>query len=292
MGSTTSSPPTAGRHGTGLAPKTVREVHRIVRSSLDLAVRRQLLDRNVAHATHARRRRPTRPRARAWTAKELADFLDAARSQRLYPALHLAAFSGMRRGEVVGLKWSDLDRESRRLSIARTLQNVAGNPVKFDVKTRTSRRCVDLDGTTMDVLKQWRRRLYRNALPHGTDDWMFLNTSGRFLNPESVTQLFDPDRQANTDGAAHPISRLAPHACVTSDHGGRTHQGRQRAPRPRSPRLHDAHLSAPASWHERGRRRSARGSDPSRQRVDVYRLDLEETPGQRLVAERAGRRRR
>jgi integrase len=77
----------------------------IVRSSLDLAVRRQLLDRNVAHATHARRRCPTGVRPRSWTAQELALFLKAARSQRLYPALHLAAFTGMRRGEVVGLKW-------------------------------------------------------------------------------------------------------------------------------------------------------------------------------------------
>lgn len=182
---------TAGRHGTGLAPKTVHEVHMIVRSSLDLAVPRQLLDHNVAHSTHARRRRPTGMRARAWTAQELGTFLSAARSQRLYPALHLTAYTGMRRGEVVGLKWSDLDRSTKRLSISRTLQNLAGNPVEFDVKTRTSRRSIDLDDNTMWLLAQWRRKLYRDGLPHGADDWMFLNTSGRFLNPESVTQLFD-----------------------------------------------------------------------------------------------------
>lgn len=129
-------------------------------------------------------------RARAWTSKELRQFLTAARSQRLYPALHLAAYTGMRRGEVVGLRWSDLDRTTKRLSIARPLQNVAGNPVEFDVKTRTSRRCIDIDDNTISVLAQWRRKLSRDALPHGADDWMFLNTSGRFLNPESVTQLF------------------------------------------------------------------------------------------------------
>ncbi len=163
----------------------------IVRSALDLAVRRQLLDRNVAHATHARRTRPSRVRARAWTAEELAQFLRAARSQRLYPALHLTAHTGMRRGEVVGLKWSDLDRTAKRLSIIRTLQNVGGNPVEFDVKTRTSRRCIDIDNNTMRVLTRWRRRPHHDGLLHGSDDWMFLNTSGRFLNPESVTQLFD-----------------------------------------------------------------------------------------------------
>jgi integrase len=130
-------------------------------------------------------------RARAWTAQELGTFLSAARSQRLYPALHLTAYTGMRRGEVVGLKWSDLDRSTKRLSISRTLQNLAGNPVEFDVKTRTSRRSIDLDDNTMWLLAQWRRKLYRDGLPHGADDWMFLNTSGRFLNPESVTQLFD-----------------------------------------------------------------------------------------------------
>ncbi len=150
---------TAGRHGTGLAPKTVHEVHMIVRAALDLAVRRQVLDHNVAHATHARQRRPSRVRARAWTAHELAQFLSAARSQRLYPALHFTAYTGMRRGEVVGLKWCDLDRTAKRLSIARTLQNVGGNPVEFDVKTRTSRRCIDIDDNTMRVLAQWRRKL-------------------------------------------------------------------------------------------------------------------------------------
>ncbi len=93
---------TGGRHGHGLAPKTVHDVHAVVRASLDLAVRRQLLDHNVAHAAQARRRRPTKTTARVWTARELAGFLKLAGSQRLYPALHLTAFTGMRRGEVAG----------------------------------------------------------------------------------------------------------------------------------------------------------------------------------------------
>ncbi len=93
--------------------------------------------------------------------------------------------------EVAGLKWSDLDRPTSRLSISRTLQSLAGQPVEFPVKTRTSRRCIDLDEQTMDVLVRWRRRLAREGLPHGIDDWMFVNTTGRFVNPESLSQLFD-----------------------------------------------------------------------------------------------------
>lgn len=181
---------TGGRRGTGLAPKTVHEVHMIVRSSLDLALRRQLVGTNVAHATNARHKRPTRKVPRSWSAEELATFLAAARPQRLYPALHLTAYTGMRRGEVAGLKWSDLDRANQRLSISRTLQSLAGRPVEFPVKTRTSRRCIDLDDETIDVLARWRRRLGRDGLPHDTDDWMFVNPNGRFVNPESISQLF------------------------------------------------------------------------------------------------------
>ena len=181
---------TGGRHGTGLAPKTVHEVHVIVRSSLDLAMRRQLVDTNVAQATNARHKRQTRKVPRSWTAEELASFLAAARPHRLHPALHLTACTGMRRGEVAGLKWSDLDRAAQRLSISRTLQSLAGQPVEFPVKTRTSRRCIDLDDQTMDVLARWRRRLSRDGLPHDADDWVFVNPSGRFVNPESISQLF------------------------------------------------------------------------------------------------------
>jgi integrase len=68
---------------------------------------------------------------------------------------------------------------------------VGGRPVEFGVKTRTSRRTVDLDAATTRELERWRRQLRRQGLPCGPDDWMFCNRSGRFLNPESISQLFD-----------------------------------------------------------------------------------------------------
>ena len=181
---------TGGRTGTGLAPKTVLEVHMIIRAALAAAANRRLVDRNVADAAHARLARARPTIARAWTAPELASFLNSARGQRLHPALHLTAHTGMRRGEVAGLKWCDLDPNARRLTIVRTVQCVAGRPVEFGVKTPTSRRGIDLDEGTVHQLQRWRRRLHRDGLPAGTEDWMFCNTTGRFLNPESLSQLF------------------------------------------------------------------------------------------------------
>lgn len=180
-----------GRSGRPMAAKTVHEAHLIVRNALDLALQRRLVDRNVALAAHSPRRRCGGTSvARVWGITELATFLDLATGQRLYPALHLAAHTGMRRGEVVGLRWTDLDVDARRVSVCRTIQSVAGHPVEFGAKTKTSRRCVDLDETTITVLCRWRDRLAKEGLPHGPDDWMFCNTAGRFLNPESISQLF------------------------------------------------------------------------------------------------------
>jgi integrase len=177
---------TGGREGAGLAPKTILEVHMIIRAALDQAVQRQLVVRNVAHHANARRRPPRTGPARIWTAAELRAFLTAARHQRLYPALHLVAHTGLRRGELVGLRWSDLDEQTGRLSVCRMLQTVAGQPVEFGVKTRSSRRTVDLDRNTIDALNRWRNRLRHDDLPNGPDEAMFRNTKGRPLHPEST----------------------------------------------------------------------------------------------------------
>jgi integrase len=180
-----------GKDGRALAPKTVQEVHLILRNALDLAVHRQLIGRNVALAVHSPQRRGGGTIvAGIWSAAELAEFLHVARPHRLYPALHLAAHTGMRRGEVVGLKWGDLSPGAKRVSIHRTLQALDGRSQEFGAKTRSSRRSVDLDPATAKLLQRWRKQLRNDGLPHGADDWMFSNPTGRFLNPQSVSQLF------------------------------------------------------------------------------------------------------
>lgn len=65
------------------------------------------------------------------------------------------------------------------------------HPTEFGPKTRTSRRTVELDAATVDLLQQWRQQLDSDGLPAGIDDWMFCNTAGRYLNPQSISQLFD-----------------------------------------------------------------------------------------------------
>lgn len=179
-----------GRRRSGLAPKTVLEIHRVISNALDLAVDRQLIDINPAH-----RSRPPRPSSRStvpaiWNAEQLARFLQITRHLRLHPALHLVAHTGMRRGELAGLNWGDLDVNTSSLSIVRTRQVTMGRTVEGPVKTRTSRRRIDLDTNTVTVLQRRRHRLTREGATIEPSTPMFLNTRHQAPSPESFSQLF------------------------------------------------------------------------------------------------------
>ena len=180
-----------GQHGDGLAAKTVHEVHLIVRSALTQTTEQGLTRTNVALRTQ-RPRPHARPRhgPETWTAHELTAFLRSAGSHRLYPALHLTATTGMRRGEIAGLRWGDWNPGLHQLSISRTRQALTGRSTEFATKTRTSRRCLELDANTEDVLECWRGRQRNDGHRIGTRDPMFTNTGGEPLHPESISQLF------------------------------------------------------------------------------------------------------
>ena len=125
-----------GRNGDALSAKTVYDVHVVMRSSLRFAVDRHLVDHNVAaDARPPRTSTRSRPSAEIWTAQQLASFLAHTAHLRLYPAIHLAATTGMRRGEIAGLRWGDWHVETHRLSVPRSRQSIQGGTVEVPTKT-------------------------------------------------------------------------------------------------------------------------------------------------------------
>jgi len=177
-----------------LAPKTVYEIHLIIRGALGDAVRRGLITRNVALVANAPRMRSIpKVEPQAWTAPELRAFLQAAAGHRLFPAYWLAATTGMRRNELLGLRWTDLDTKHARLSINRGLVAVGYELHETRGKTPTSRRCVDLDPTTLAVLEGWRAMQAAEFAAVGIDHagWMFTRPDGRPVHPHSISQTFE-----------------------------------------------------------------------------------------------------
>ena len=182
-----------GREGRPLGPSTVRYVHRIVRKALHEAVRSNPLFRNPADLAKPPRANPP-GNFKTWNAEELRTFLGACATQRLYAALRLAAMTGMRRGEVLGLRWRDVEVDQSRLAVVQALILVENKLTFSQPKTARGRRLVALDGETIAVLKAHRARQNAEKLALGAayqdGGLVFAKEDGSPVHPGHLTVLF------------------------------------------------------------------------------------------------------
>ena len=176
----------------GLAPKSVRNVHIVIHKALRDAVRWDLLARNPADLADP----PLVPRRelKTWTPEQLAAFLEHVRGDRLAPAVRLTAMTGMRRGEVLGLRWSDIDLAEGRLSIQQARLSIAYEVVVSEPKTAKGRRSVALDSETVAQLRNHRKRQLEERLAAGElwhdGDAVFTDELGWPIHPDRFTKLF------------------------------------------------------------------------------------------------------
>ena len=183
----------ATRTGDGLAPKTVRSIHLVLHKALADAERKGLVIRNVAALADAPKVGARKQvEIKAWTAEQLDRFLDAIEPHRLAAAFHLDAYTGMRRGELLGLRWRDLDLDSMRLSVRQTLVSVAYEMHISDVKTGSGRRTIDIEAETVEVLRCWRElREDEAGGPVAEDSLVFTKPDGSWVHPDIFSQIFD-----------------------------------------------------------------------------------------------------
>jgi integrase len=177
----------------GVGPRTVQYVHTTIRKALNDAVRWGLLVRNPAH--YAAAPRPHRTELSTWTAAELRRFLTSVRGDRLFAAWQLAALTGMRRGEVLGLRWADLNLEGGWLSVRQTLVVVDNQPLTSEPKTVRGRRRIALDPDTIAALRSHHKTQVAERLAAGpawaNTDLVFTRQDGTPLHPEHVRRQFD-----------------------------------------------------------------------------------------------------
>jgi integrase len=177
----------------GVGPRTVQYVHATIRKALNDAVRWGLLVRNPAD--HAAAPRPRRTELRTWTAEELRWFLESVRGDRLCAAWQLAALTGMRRGEVLGLRWADLDLDNGWLSVRQTLVVVDNHPRVSKPKTARGRRRIALDPLSVAALRAHHKTQAAERLAVGpawpNSDMVFTRHDGTPLHPEYVRRQFD-----------------------------------------------------------------------------------------------------
>jgi integrase len=168
------------RSGRGLSPKSVRNIHVVLRRALEDA---PLLINPAAKAKPPKSRRN---QINPWTAGELRRFLEAARDDRYYVAYWLGATTGMRRSEILGLRWADVDVERKSLAVQQVLTaySTTSTLKLTPPKTPSSRRRIDLDIGTVEAL-----RLHRSN-QHPVSELVFTQPNGEPVSPWTVSASF------------------------------------------------------------------------------------------------------
>jgi integrase len=181
-----------GRNGRSLSTTTVHGVHLTLSRALKDAVRWGKLSRNVVSLADPPQ--AAKPDKDIWDAEQLRAFASSVAADRLYALWRLAMTTGMRRGELAGLRWVDLDLETGKLTIRATRISVNYKVIDATPKLKSSVRVIGLDPTTVQALKGRRRGQLEERVAWGsawTDSGLvFTREDGLGLHPERLTRLF------------------------------------------------------------------------------------------------------
>jgi integrase len=177
---------------TVLSPSSVRRIHATLHKALREAVRNRLLQINPAGDIELGSGGKERA---CWNAAQLHEFLKTVREDRLNALWLLYATTGARRGELLALRWAeDVDLEAGKLRIHHTLNEVAGEVVVGEPKTKRGRRTISLDPATIAVLKRHRTAQKAEHLAAGPkwreSGYVFTDELGRRLHPGYVSRRF------------------------------------------------------------------------------------------------------
>ena len=186
-------PASPGGEASGLSAKSVENVAMTVHRMLRDAVRWGRIPKSPADMADPPKRSATHRPIKAWTADTLRTFLKATSEDELSPLWVLIATTGLRRGEALGLRWSDIDLDTGRAQINQTVIAIGWNVHLGQPKTQAGRRPIALDPSTIGVLREHRiAMLGRPAIGagHVGDQLVFSGPDGAPLHPERVYQAF------------------------------------------------------------------------------------------------------
>ncbi len=173
----------------GLSRRGLREALMLARAIFREALKVDLIMRNPAEAVEVSLPKAS-PVGKVLLPEQVPAFLEAAKEERLYPALFLILTTGLRRGEVCGLKWEDVDLEGWRLTVRNNRTTLSGKVLETLPKTTRGFRTIHLSPDAVEVLRAW-KRVQEEEREKAQDAWedtgyVFTNPLGLPIHPDNL----------------------------------------------------------------------------------------------------------
>jgi integrase len=177
-----------------MARSSVEHTHATIHRALQALVEIGAINRNPAAGARPRRRKMDQYEITTWTPDELEHFLEMTKGDRLGPLWRLLAWTGMRRGESLGLRWADVRFDVGLVAVRRAL-NEAGRKIYLSTPKSSQARVLELDGVTAEVLRGLKGRMDLEQDRFGRPrirgaDFVFINEEREPYKPNHITQAF------------------------------------------------------------------------------------------------------
>ncbi|MEK5141449.1 MULTISPECIES: site-specific integrase [Paenibacillus] len=175
-----------------LSPNTVHKHHALIRKALDYGLKQQLVHRNVADAVVLPKRK--RYEGKSYTKEQLIELLGKVKDTKLEVPIYLAVYLGLRREEIIGLKWKYVDFESRTLHIYEVRTSAGKAIITKAPKTEKSRRSLHINDDLYSLLKMHKEKQeeLKNMLGSTYDNagYVYSHDNGKPYRVNSVTEQF------------------------------------------------------------------------------------------------------
>ena len=163
----------------GLSAKTVRNINQVISSAMDLAVAQKIILTNPTDACELPK--VEHKEMQTVPTEHLSAFLEEAKRSGVYEMYYIELATGLRRGELLGLKWSDIDWKNGIIKVRRQVARVNGEIVEAPLKTKSSYRAVSISPQTIEVLREQKRKT--------NDAYVFPSPNGGPISPDSVNNM-------------------------------------------------------------------------------------------------------
>ena len=163
----------------GLSAKTVRNINQVISSAMDFAVAQKIIPENPCKAVALPK--VEHKEMQTIPAEQLQAFLQEAKATGVYEMYYIELATGLRRGELLGLKWTDIDWKNGIIKVRRQVARVDGKIIEAPLKTKNSYRTVTISQQAIEVLKQQKEK--------PNDEYVFPSPNGGPISPDSVNNM-------------------------------------------------------------------------------------------------------